>query len=66
VHCHRNACHRNATTYPLGSTEAFTYDADNNILTRKTRAGATITFTYDTLNRLATKTLQSLAPPRWK
>jgi len=45
------------TTYPGGTTEAFTYDADGNILTRKTRAGGTpIAFAYDTLNRLITKT----------
>jgi len=50
------------TTYPLGSTEAFTYDADGNMLTRQTRASQTITFTYDTLNRLATKTPPSPAP----
>src|SRR4051794_1874162 len=42
------------TTYPLGSTEAFT--ADDNVLTRKTRAGDTTGFAYDTLNRLKTKT----------
>jgi YD repeat-containing protein len=34
------------------------YNADGNMLTRKTRAGTTIAFSYDTLNRLATK-----APP---
>lgn len=50
------------TTYPLGSTETFTYNADNNVLTRKTRANQTITFTYDTLNRLKTKTPPSPAP----
>ena len=50
------------TTYPLGSTEALTYDADNNVLTRKTRAGDTIGFAYDTLNRLKTKTPPSPAP----
>jgi RHS repeat-associated protein len=44
------------TTYPGGSTETFTYDADSNVLSRKTRANDTIAFTYDTLNRLATKT----------
>jgi len=43
------------TSYPDTTTEALTYDADGNALTRKTRAGATITFTYDTLNRMATK-----------
>src|SRR5882672_5401006 len=50
------------TTYPLGSTEALAYDADSNVLTRKTRAGDTIAFSYDTLNRLATKTPPSPAP----
>src|SRR6266481_2758841 len=50
------------TTYPLGSTEVLTYDADSNVLTRKTRAGQTIGFTYDTLNRLKTKTPPSPAP----
>jgi RHS repeat-associated protein len=50
------------TTYPLGSIETFTYDDDNNILTRKTRANQTISFTYDTLNRLKTKTPPSPAP----
>jgi RHS repeat-associated protein len=45
------------TTYPLGSTETLTYDGDNNILTRKTRANQTLSFAYDTLNRLCTKTI---------
>lgn len=49
------------TTYPLGSTEVLTYDADSNVLTRKTRAGDTISFAYDTLNRLTTKTPPSPA-----
>jgi YD repeat-containing protein len=35
------------------------YDADSNVTSRKTRAGATITLTYDSLNRLATKTAPS-------
>ena len=39
------------TTWPDGSTEALTYDADGDVLTRKTRAGPTITYSYDTLNR---------------
>lgn len=43
-------------TYPDGSTEAFTHDANGNVLTRKTRAGATIAFAYDNLNRLTSKT----------
>jgi YD repeat-containing protein len=50
------------TTYPLGSTEAFTYDDDDNVSTRKTRANQTISFAYDTLNRLKTKTPPSPAP----
>jgi RHS repeat-associated protein len=49
------------TTYPSGSTDVLSYDADGNVLTRKTRAGATITFSYDTLNRLATKAAPSEA-----
>jgi RHS repeat-associated protein len=50
------------TTYPLGSTETLTYDADSNVSTRKTRANQTIGFAYDTLNRLITKTPPSPAP----
>ena len=50
------------TTYPLGSTEALAYDADNNVTARKTRAGDTIGFAYDTLNRLKTKTPPAPAP----
>jgi RHS repeat-associated protein len=44
------------TTYPDTSTETVAYDADGNVLSRKTRAGQSIVLTYDTLNRLATKT----------
>ncbi len=44
------------TSYPLGTTQGRTYDADSNILTQTTRAGEQVTFTYDTLNRVATKT----------
>lgn len=50
------------TTYPLGSTETLTYDADNNVLTRKTRNNQIISFAYGTLNRLRTKTPPSPAP----
>jgi YD repeat-containing protein len=50
------------TTYPDTSTETLAYDADSNVLSRKTRAGQTISFTYDTLNRPATKTPPSPAP----
>jgi RHS repeat-associated protein len=50
-------------TYPGGgSTETFSYDANGNVLTRKTRANATIAFAYDTLDRLITKTPPSPAP----
>ncbi|MDR6872188.1 RHS repeat-associated protein [Bosea sp. BE125] len=42
-------------TYPNASTETFTYDNDNNVLTRKTRANQTISFAYDTLNRQTSK-----------
>jgi len=47
------------SAYPDGSTEVLGYDADGNVLTRKTRAGQTITFTYDTLNRPASKAAPS-------
>src|SRR6266851_9064755 len=47
--------------YPLGSTEVLTYNADSNVLSRKTRAGQTIGFSYDTLNRLITKSPPSPA-----
>ena len=50
------------TTYPDSSTEALTYDADANVLTGKTRAGATLAFAYDTLNRRCTKTISATAP----
>ena len=38
------------TTHPPGSTEAFTYDANSNVLMLKTRAGDTIArpIAYDT------------------
>lgn len=54
-------------TYPIGSTgtqtsESYHYDADDNVVSRTTRAGATIAFTYDTLNRLTAKTPPSPAP----
>jgi RHS repeat-associated protein len=50
------------TTYPLGSAETLTYDADGNVTSRQTRAGDTISYAYDTLNRLKTKTPPSPAP----
>jgi RHS repeat-associated protein len=49
------------TTWPDSSTETLSYDADSNVLTRKTRASQTLTFTYDTLNRLSTKAAPSEA-----
>lgn len=56
------------TTFPSPATglpnvadyEALTYDAQANVLTRRTRGGATLTMTYDALDRLATK-----AVPAW-
>ncbi len=33
-------------TYPDASTEAYTYDADSNVLTRTTRKGDTFTFNF--------------------
>ena len=47
------------TTYPDSSIDVLGYDADGNVLTRQTRAGATISFSYDTLNRLSTKAAPS-------
>jgi hypothetical protein len=47
------------TTYPDSSTQVLVYDADSNIRTWQTRAGATISFSYDTLNRLSTKAAPS-------
>ncbi|MBI2739175.1 MAG: RHS repeat protein [Rhodospirillales bacterium] len=47
------------TTYPDSSTEFLTYDADGNVVARRTRAGVTVGYTYDTLNRLITKTVPS-------
>jgi RHS repeat-associated protein len=44
------------TTYPGSSNEAFTYDADSNVLSRKNRFGDTISYTYDTLNRMTAMT----------
>lgn len=44
------------TTYPDSSAESATWDADGNMRTRTTRAGATLRYGYDTLNRLVTKT----------
>ena len=42
--------------YPGGSSESYSYDANGNVLSRTTRAGATISFTYDNLNRATAKT----------
>ena len=47
--------------YPSGTTEVLSYDADLNVMTRKTRAGATIAFAYDALNRVCTKTYATTA-----
>ena len=48
-------------SWPDSSTEVLAYDADSNVLTRKTRKGDTLTLTYDTLNRPATKAAPSEA-----
>ena len=48
------------TLYP-SSSETYTYDANNNVLTLTTRMGDTITNTYDVLNRLSTRQPGSLA-----
>jgi RHS repeat-associated protein len=45
------------TTYPLGSTETLTYDTDNNVLTRKTRANHTASYAFDAQGRRKTKTV---------
>lgn len=50
-----------ATGLPNSSDyEALTYDAQGNVLTRRTRGGATLAMTYDVLDRLWTK-----AVPAW-
>ena len=46
----------------VATSEAFTYDAGGNIVTRTTRKSDVITFGYDTLNRLTTKTEPSGTP----
>ena len=58
---HQRGCFQfiETTTYPDSSTQVLIYDADSNVLSRQTRAGATISYTYDNLNRLSTKTAPS-------
>jgi YD repeat-containing protein len=53
-------------TFPIGSTGGHTsenigYDANDNVVSRLTRALATISFAYDMLNRLCTKTIATTA-----
>ena len=43
------------TTYPGGTKETLSYDADGNVRSRQTRKGDTIAFGYDTLNRRTSK-----------
>jgi len=43
-------------TYPDNTFEAWTYDANGNVLTFTTRNGDVITQTFDVLNRLSTRT----------
>jgi RHS repeat-associated protein len=50
-------------TYPDSTYESYSYDADSNILTRRTRKGDIIGFSYDSLNRLITKTPPSGTGP---
>lgn len=45
-----------------GSTETYTYDQDNNVTQRTTRANGTISYAYDTLNRLCAKTIGTTLP----
>ena len=45
------------TTYPDGSYEAYTPDANGNITNRRLRDGTSISYTYDNLDRLTTKIL---------
>jgi len=42
-------------TYPDGSRQTYTHDANSNLLKNTVPSGGTITFTYDALNRVATK-----------
>ena len=41
-------------TYPDGTRETFTYDAEGNQLTATDRTGLTVTATYDALDRITT------------
>lgn len=44
-----------AGTSSTSDYEQYGYDANGNVLTRRTRAGDTLTFVYDALNRLTSK-----------
>jgi YD repeat-containing protein len=46
-----------STTDPLGKTESYTYDGNDNLLTRLTPKNETISFAYDAVNQLLSKTL---------
>ncbi|HZT72932.1 MAG TPA: hypothetical protein VE996_04710, partial [Terriglobales bacterium] len=46
-------------------SEALTYDADGNVLTRKDADGVTTTFGYDALNRLTSETFSDSTPGRY-
>jgi YD repeat-containing protein len=57
---------RTRITFPIGSTgfhtnENTNFDANDNVVSRLTRASATISFAYDTLNRRCTKTIATAA-----
>ena len=43
-------------TLPLGQTEAYTYDFETNMLTRRDFNGKTTTYSYDSLNRQLSRT----------
>lgn len=46
---------KSKTTYQDGSFETWTYDANKNILSRRTTAGNTEVFSYDNRDRVTTK-----------
>ena len=46
-----------STTDPLGKIERYTYDGNDNLLTRITPKNETISFAYDAVNQLLSKTL---------
>jgi YD repeat-containing protein len=53
---------RSQVVYPDSTDDLFGYDANNNRIGFKTRAGQTITFFYDALNRLFNKSPAASEP----